>query len=137
MQLTIINNIHEVTKLNAFVRDACKAVDMAQPAVEGVILAVEEAVVNVMNYAYPEGTEGFIHIKSVVDGQQLTFEIIDHGEPFDPTTMEAPDLTLPKEERKPGGLGIFLMRHYMNELKYERVDESNLLRMTKNLTINQ
>ena len=96
-------------------------------------LAVEEIVVNVMNYAYPEGKKGFVTIKVMSDGHQLRVVVIDSGVPFDPTLKEKADTTLSAEERPIGGLGIFLVRELMDTINYERVDDRNILMMIKTI----
>ena len=63
-------------------------------------------------------------------GETLIFTLIDEGEPFDPTTLEAPDTSLPAEERPIGGLGVFLLKQIMDEVRYERQGTRNILTMT-------
>jgi anti-sigma regulatory factor (Ser/Thr protein kinase) len=94
-------------------------------------LALEEAVVNVMSYAYPEGTKGYVDIKAESDETYMKFIITDRGTPFDPTTKEEVDTTLPIEERRIGGLGIFLVRKMMDAIEYEYKDGQNILTLKK------
>ena len=102
-------------------------------------LAVEEAVVNVINYAYPKGTEGDIEINitnSLIpdlseSSTEVIFTVIDQGVPFDPTTHDEADTTSELEERQIGGLGIHLIRNIMDRVEYQRDGNSNKLTMTK------
>lgn len=96
-------------------------------------LAIEEAVVNVMDYAYPEGEKGDVDIEVQADDEWLTFIISDKGVAFDPTTKEDADTTLSAEERPIGGLGIFLVRKLMDTIQYERTDGKNVLTLRKKL----
>jgi anti-sigma regulatory factor (Ser/Thr protein kinase) len=96
-------------------------------------LAMEEAVVNVMDYAYPEGQQGNVEIEAMTDGEWLTFVISDSGVPFDPTTKEDADTTLSAEERPIGGLGIFLVRQLMDVIQYQRDGDKNVLTLRKKL----
>ena len=96
-------------------------------------LAIEEAVVNVMNYAYPQGTVGDINIEAQADDEQLAFIISDSGSPFDPTAQQEADITLSAEERPIGGLGIHLVRQIMDDVAYERKDNYNILTLRKKL----
>ena len=96
-------------------------------------LALEEAVVNVMSYAYPEGTKGYVDISVQSDNGSLVFVISDSGKPFDPTTREEVDTSLPAEQRQIGGLGIFLVRKMMDDIKYEYKDGHNILTLRKKL----
>jgi len=99
----------------------------------GIRLAVEEAVVNVMNYAYPAGEEGEIEIRLMSDGTVLRTVIIDSGVAFDPTIEKKADTSLPPEERQIGGLGILLYRELMDSINYEREGGKNILTLNKQL----
>jgi sigma-B regulation protein RsbU (phosphoserine phosphatase) len=94
-------------------------------------LAMEEAVVNVMSYAYPADTVGDVTIEAVTIADQLQFTITDSGTPFDPTAKEDVDTTLSAEERPIGGLGIHLVRQLMDSITYERIDGKNVLTLRK------
>ena len=95
-------------------------------------LALEEAVTNVMLYAYPNG-HGRVLVEAMKEKERVTFTISDSGIPFDPTQQEAPDITLSAEERAIGGLGIHLVRQIMDEISYERKDNKNILTLVKQL----
>ena len=94
-------------------------------------LALEEAVSNIMLYAYPEGEKGEIHIEARKEDNRITFVITDSGKPFDPTAVAEPDITLSAEDRAIGGLGIHLVKQIMDSVKYEYIDGKNILVMTK------
>ena len=94
-------------------------------------LALEEAVANVISYAYPEGTDGLVTIDACVEGNKVTFVITDNGKAFDPTAKEELDVTAGVEERPIGGLGIHLIRTIMDTVNYERKGEQNILTITK------
>ena len=96
-------------------------------------LAVEEAVVNVINYAYPKGIQGEIQIQAQANDQCLEFVISDSGTAFDPTTHQEVDTTLSVAERPIGGLGIHLITQIMDSINYERKDNKNILTLRKNL----
>ena len=96
-------------------------------------LAIEEAVVNVMNYAYPPGAKGEVRIEAGVHEGYVEFVISDDGTPFNPTEVEDADTTLSAEERQIGGLGIFLVKHFMDIVEYKYVDGQNVLTLRKNL----
>ena len=100
-------------------------------------LALEEAVVNVMEYAYPGRNDGKVFVEYVKvneeDGQRLVFTISDSGVPFDPTKRADADITLSAEDRPIGGLGIFLVKQLMDEVRYERCEEENILTLVKKI----
>lgn len=96
-------------------------------------LALEEAVVNVMNYAYPKGTTGSVQLEAMLAADTLSFVITDSGTPFDPTSVEDANVTLGVEDRPVGGLDIFLVRQIMDTVNYERVDGHNILTLSKKI----
>jgi sigma-B regulation protein RsbU (phosphoserine phosphatase) len=103
-------------------------------------LALEEAVSNVMLYAYPDIKHGQVlveFVRSQVAGakahEQIVFTITDSGIPFDPTQQPPADTSLSVEERAIGGLGIHLVMQLMDEVRYERVEDKNVLTLVKKL----
>jgi len=131
--LMLQNDIAQVTRLAEWVEGVCEAVGLDTAATMQLNLAIEEAVVNVMKYAYQPGIVGDIHIEAQADDVNLKFVITDSGTPFDPTTRAEVDTTLSAEERPIGGLGIHLVRQIMDSINYERVDGQNVLTLIKKL----
>ena len=127
--ITLTNDIQQVPQLADFVDMVCEEVGM-EVAIQ-MNLAMEEAVVNVMSYAYPADTVGDVTIEAVTIADQLQFTITDSGTPFDPTAKEDVDTTLSAEERPIGGLGIHLVRQLMDSITYERIDGKNVLTLRK------
>jgi len=99
-------------------------------------LVCEELVVNVVDYAYPEEVqaEGYldIEIERAVDSIVIRFK--DGGTPFNPLARDMPDITLPMEERRIGGLGIFLTIKKMDHVFYDYVNNENVLTVKKTIT---
>jgi anti-sigma regulatory factor (Ser/Thr protein kinase) len=112
---------------------ACGAADgLADELTFKLTLALEEGVTNVLGYAF----EGMppphrVSVRLDITERSVAAEIVDNGRPFDPTAAEGPDLSLPLEERDPGGLGIHLMRSLMDEVRYRREDGTNILHLEK------
>ncbi|MCF0199339.1 MAG: ATP-binding protein, partial [Bacteroidaceae bacterium] len=94
-------------------------------------LAIEEAVVNEIDYAYPQDVEATNTLHCTVLPDRVIFELIDQGIAFDPTATDDPDLTLDGEQRPVGGLGILLTKKLMDEVTYQRKDGQNHLRLVK------
>lgn len=132
-QIILQNDIQQVPLLAQFVDEVCEAAGIDMATAMKLNLAIEEAVVNVMNYAYPQDTVGDIKIESKGDDNLLEFIISDTGTPFDPTTKAEVDTTLSAEERPIGGLGIHLVRNIMDSINYERVNGKNILALIKKL----
>ena len=131
--ITLTNDIEQVPQLADFVDMVCEEVGFDPSVSIQMNLAIEEAVVNVMSYAYPVGTVGNVIIEAQANEDCLTFTIIDNGTPFDPTAKSEVDTTLSAEERPIGGLGIHLVRQLMDSINYERIDGKNILTLRKKL----
>ena len=97
-------------------------------------LSIEEAVENVVRYAY-EGGIGWLEAGTSLDKDSLvlSIELRDAGVPFNPLDREDPDITLSAEEREVGGLGIFLCKPMMDSLSYRYEDGNNILTMKKKI----
>ena len=132
-ELTIKNDVHEVAEFSRFIKSVNEELGLETSLARQIRLAVEEAVVNVIDYAYPEGVEGDITVQVLSDGRVMHVKIIDSGVPFDPTEIQKADTTLSAEDRRIGGLGILLVREQMDSINYERTDGKNVLTLIKKL----
>lgn len=94
-------------------------------------LVTEELVVNVASYAYPDGADDYLDVEIIRDEGHITLRFRDGGMPFNPLEREAPDTTLPIEERPIGGLGIYLVRQFMDTVEYEYTNGENILTVMK------
>ena len=135
MQKTIVlpNDTQEVPRLNAFVEEVCQTVGFDDMVTMEIKLAVEEAVVNVMTYAYAPGQSGDVTIEAALNNVRMKFTIIDSGKPFDPTVQAEVDTTLSAKQRNIGGLGIHIIRQNMDSINYERIDGHNVLTLRKKI----
>ena len=123
--LVMRNDIQQIPTLAEWIDMIGLPQELSMP----VNLAMEEAVSNVMLYAYPEG-HGQVLVECT-KSDKLVFTITDSGVPFDPTQQAEPDVTQNFEQRPIGGLGIFLVRQIMDDIRYERKDDKNILTLTK------
>jgi anti-sigma regulatory factor (Ser/Thr protein kinase) len=96
-------------------------------------LALEEAVTNIIDYAYDDPATHEIRVRFSIEGDKLCLEIEDDGRPFNPLAQPPVDISLPPEERSVGGLGIHLIRRFIDEVDYRRDAGRNVLRMRKAL----
>ena len=131
--ILLSNDVQEVPVLSVFISGICEDMHFDKLTRAGVNLAIEEAVVNVMNYAYPKATKGDIHLTVTAENEIVSFVLRDNGKPFDPTSVEKVDVKAYVERRSMGGLGVHLIRHYMDEVSYEYADGQNVLTMRKKL----
>jgi sigma-B regulation protein RsbU (phosphoserine phosphatase) len=126
-EITLQNDIKYVDQLNDFVESITDKLGINTSKAHNIKLAVEEAVVNVMEYAYPAGTTGDIDIQAMYNDRKLKFVITDSGVAFNPTKATLADTTLTVEERPVGGLGLLLVRELMDSINYERINHKNTL----------
>lgn len=131
--IVLQNDIKEIPRLTAFVEEICREAILPTNVSMQLRLAIEEAVVNVIDYAYEPNTQGSVTIKAKSNGTRLKFVIIDAGTPFDPTQKAEVDTTLSAKERPIGGLGIHLVRQIMDSVEYERMGSLNVLTLRKNI----
>ena len=127
--LVMRNDIQQIPTLAEWVESIGIPMELNMP----INLALEEAVSNVMLYAYPQTKSGQVLVECVKARGELVFTISDSGIPFDPTQQAEPDLTLSAEERAIGGLGIHLVRQIMDEVRYERKEDKNILTLVKKI----
>jgi len=95
-------------------------------------LATDEAASNIIEHAYEGVSNGEIEIACGMNGKLLTITLHDHGKPFDPGSVRPPNLKASLSERQIGGLGIYLMRKLMDDVRYESIPGGgNLLTLVK------
>ncbi len=131
--LILHNDIQQIPQLAEFVETIAEEKQLDQSLAMSLNLALEEAVTNVILYAYPKGADGLVDVEAILKPHSLEFIITDSGVPFDPTAVPEADVTLSADERPIGGLGIYLVNKLMDELHYQRIDDKNVLSMKKNI----
>lgn len=131
--IVLANEISEVSRLNDFIEEIGREFAIAPDVLFNLNLVLEEAVVNVINYAYPKEEHEFIYLSASMHEGSIVLVLTDTGKAFDPTAAPEADITLSADERQIGGLGIFLIRQIMNEVRYERIDGKNILTLEKKL----
>ncbi|MBQ6953577.1 MAG: SpoIIE family protein phosphatase [Bacteroidales bacterium] len=132
--LILHNDIQQIPQLAEFVESVADIAKLDVGMTMSLNLALEEAVTNVIMYAYPPGSDGLVDVEAVIREKELRFILSDSGVAFDPTAAPEADITLDVSERPIGGLGIFLVRNIMDEVTYTRSDDGkNILTMIKKL----
>lgn len=116
-----------------YIRQQAESHNVEQSLILKMELASEEAIVNIISYAY-KNQKGNISINCERNGQRFEIILRDQGVPFNPIDVEInPQLNTPVIERKVGGMGIFLIRKIIDEVSYQREEDENILRMVFNL----
>ena len=132
-KLILQNEVAEISKLAIFIDELGEEFGLSPELVFNLNLVLEEAVSNVILYAYPKEEHQTISLLAKKKENQLIFVLTDSGKEFDPTQAPDADITLSAEDRPIGGLGIFLIRQIMNTVEYQRIDGKNVLTLGKEL----
>lgn len=132
-ELVLTNNRSEISRLTPFVASIGEELSLSADQTFNLNLALEEAVANIIDYAFTDGRTHTFSVKATNDDGTLTVTLTDDGIAFDPTAAKEADITKPAEERAIGGLGIFLIRQIMNEVRYERANGKNILILKKKI----
>ena len=122
-------------KVLAFIDEQLEAAGCPMLTQMSIDVAVEETFINIASYAY-DAQDGTAVVQVTIHEDPLCAEItfIDGGQPYDPLLREDPDITLPREKRKRGGLGIFMVKKTMDDVFYEYRDGKNILILRKTLS---
>lgn len=132
--IVLRNKIEEIVRMTEFVDEISRELNLSVEDSFNIRLAIEEAVTNVIMYAYPQTVEGDILLSARDEGDGIVFQLVDSGNEFDPTLQPDADVTSSLEDREIGGLGIFLIRQLMQSVSYSRIDGKNVLTMIKQLS---
>lgn len=132
--LTINNDINELDRLEPFLTAFFQKNNLDPSLLSQLDLALEEAMANVIMYAYPEGEKGEVNLTIEFKNGVICTEIRDRGVPFNPLQQQEANLDVSLEERQIGGLGIHLIKEIMDSVEYEYKDGENVLKLE--LTIN-
>lgn len=132
-ELCIKNQMAELGKVNQFIDEIGEELGLSMELTMNLNLVMEEMVVNIISYAYPEGSDAEIELLAKSDNKELTLVLSDQGREFDPTMKEDSDMSVNPALRDLGGMGIFIVKNIMNKVTYQRLDGRNLLTMTKSI----
>ncbi|MDR3407362.1 MAG: ATP-binding protein [Methylovirgula sp.] len=131
-----IEGLGQISDILSRIEDFAARHRLPAAAVFHLQLACDEMLTNIISYGFPDARPRDIHVSISLRQDMIEVEIIDNGIPFNPLAQPEPDLTLPLEERKIGGLGIHIIRTVMNRLNYHRSDGRNHLKMVLQLSAN-
>ncbi len=131
--LELTADLDALAALADFLAAKAQELELPEEALRALELSADEALTNVVNYAYPEGQPGVVRLVLEKDGEWVRLVIEDEGRPFDPEQVPEPDLDAPLEERRIGGLGLYLMDKMMDEVIRSREGGVNRLILAKRI----
>ena len=131
VKLSLSADYAQLASVRDFVGQTGRDLDLDEQTIYQLQLAVDEACTNIVRHAY-DGDSGQIELEIEATGDGVQVRLRDWGEPFDPQLVPEPDVTAPLEQRPLGGLGLFLIRQMMDEVRFEfDPEQGNRLTMTK------
>ena len=131
VQVRLTNQPKEKQRLLRSLQEFAQTQKLPAPVLQAADLALEEHLTNVMNYGYADTRSHEILVRmEIVDGA-FQIEVEDDGQPFNPLARPPVNTSIPLEDRPIGGLGIHLIRQYMDEVAYRREGDRNVLQMRK------
>ena len=131
-ELTIKAVIENLPAVTAFLDEILEGADCSLKAQMQLDVAMDELFGNIARYAYAPGEgKAKISFKCLEGPRRAVITFADRGIPFDPTKAEEPDISLPAEKRKIGGLGILMVRKSMDDVRYEHKNGQNILTVIK------
>jgi len=116
----------------AFLEEKLETVDCPMKLRRQISIVVEEIFVNVAHYAYNPGV-GPVTLRLMVWEKDIAIEFEDGGKPYNPLEKEDPDIHASLEERRIGGLGIYMVKNMVDAVEYRRVGNRNILTVRKKL----
>lgn len=125
------NDLDEIGRISQLIDEFCTSNKFRPETAFAITLSLEEVLTNIIKYGYEDDKEHLIHLRLNFRENEVCIEVEDDGKPFNPLEVEPPDVNRPLDERPIGGLGIHLVKHHVDSLKYTRKEEKNLLMMKK------
>ncbi len=135
--MRITADVNKLAEVRDFIRQQAEQVGVDAEAVPDIVQAVDECVTNSIVHGY-QGSRGSVEVEVEVDRDRksLIVRIEDQAPPFDPTSVPSPDTTADLDERRLGGMGLFLARDLMDVVSYRHTDEGNQLTLIKQCITN-
>ena len=120
-KLLLPAKVESLGAVTRFVRDGAQEANLHQPQLDELDLLVEELFMNIARHAYPENAGGLVSVMYRFSAPgELAVEFGDQGTVFNPLEVRPPDLALSLDQRKAGGLGVFLVKQFAHSLSYRR-----------------
>jgi anti-sigma regulatory factor (Ser/Thr protein kinase) len=133
-ELKLAATVENIETVTDFVNEQLEALDCPMKAQMQIDIAIDELFGNIAHYAYKPGVgDATVRVETGEDPLAVVITFIDKGVPYDPLAKDDPDTTLSAEDRKIGGLGIYMVKKSMDDMTYEYKDGQNILKIKKHL----
>lgn len=137
-KLRVKSKTENLSRIRDFVSQTASDAGVTNDVVENIILAVDEACTNIIKHAYKSSPEGELIIKTKSTRSRFTISITDFGNTFEPGSIPEPDLQKYYRQKRVGGLGMYLMKTLMDDVKYVSIPgKYNEVLLSKNIKMTQ
>lgn len=134
LEVAVDNRLDEIERLSHLVEEFGRAHALSDDVIHALNLALDELITNVIVHGYEDAQPHPISVRLWRDDDTVGVEMEDDGRAFNPLEVPPPDLDAPIEERKVGGLGLFLVRAMMDQVEYRREQDRNIVTLRKRVS---
>ena len=133
MRIELNNSLDEIPTAMTALRGFTDSSAVDDATRQAAVLVLDELLTNIISYGLKGPRHDPIILELDIVDEKLQIRITDGGTPFNPFDKPDPDLDIPLEQRQPGGLGIYLVKKYMDEYSYEYRNEQNIVTLRRKL----
>ncbi len=131
-ELTLPATIENIDVATDFIDEELEAHNCPMKAITQINIALDELFSNIARYAYPD-SQGMATVRIDIDSERIFLQLADSGIEFNPLKNDDPDITASIDNRSVGGLGIFMVKKTMDEVKYEYINNQNIISIIKKI----
>lgn len=133
MRIELANNLDEMANVIMALEEFSDSAGLDMRAAQAAEMALDELLTNIISYGYLDSGQHKIVVEMCVEDNALQIVVSDDGVPFNPFEQEEPELDTSIDERNLGGMGIHLVKKFMDEYSYQRLEERNVVTLLKYL----
>lgn len=122
--LVITSRTENLSKVRDFINYQALNAGFNSGDVQDIILAVDEAVTNIIKHSYSFDPKGEIKLEIDINNNEFIITITDKGKSFDPTSVPEPDIRKYQREHRVGGFGLYLMKKFMDDVNYTSIPDN-------------
>lgn len=131
VSLVVENKLAELDRVLAELTAWCEANALPEETLYELKIIVDEVASNIIRHGFQDGTSHSFQLDLSLSGGDVSIDVVDEGVHFNPLIIPPPDLSRPIEERRPGGLGIYMVKNLVDDLEYRRENGKNFLTLRK------
>ncbi|PJA98527.1 MAG: ATP-binding protein [Ignavibacteriales bacterium CG_4_9_14_3_um_filter_30_11] len=134
-KLVVKSSTANLITIRKFINSKASSFGFTENEIEDIVISVDEACTNIIEHSYNSKPNFDLEISIILSKNKFIIKIVDYGESFEPDTLKDMDIELYHKQRRVGGLGVYLMKTLMDEVKYKSVkNKYNQVMLTKILT---